>query len=113
MNHAEDKIGWLSAPQAFVSLKHEGDKVLVFDRAGAVFIFNFHPTKSFTDYRVGVPAAGQYRIALNTDESRFGGHNRVSQESQFFTTQGQWCNREHFVQVYIPCRTALVLVKKN
>ncbi|KAK5816797.1 glycoside hydrolase [Linnemannia elongata] len=113
MNHAEAQIGWLPAPQAFVSLKHESDKVLVFDRAGAVFIFNFHPTKSFTDYRVGVPAAGQYRIALNTDEPRFGGHDRVSQESQFFSTQGQWCDREHFVQVYIPCRTALVLVKKD
>ncbi|KAG0374682.1 alpha-1,4-glucan branching enzyme [Mortierella sp. AD032] len=113
MNHAESQIGWLPSPQAFVSLKHEGDKVLVFDRAGAVFIFNFHPTKSFTDYRVGVPNAGQYRIALNTDQPRFGGHDRVSMESQFFTTSGQWCNRDQFIQVYIPCRTALVLVKKD
>ncbi|KAG0268370.1 alpha-1,4-glucan branching enzyme [Linnemannia exigua] len=113
MNYAESRIGWLPSPQAFVSLKHEGDKVLVFDRAGAVFIFNFHPTKSFTDYRVGVPNAGQYQIALNTDQPRFGGHDRVSMESQFFTTAGRWCDRDQFVQVYIPCRTALVLVKKD
>lgn len=26
--------------QAYVSLKHEGDKVLVFERAGLLFIFN-------------------------------------------------------------------------
>ncbi|KAG0029404.1 alpha-1,4-glucan branching enzyme [Podila clonocystis] len=112
MNRAEEQIGWLSAPQAYVSLKHEGDKVLVFDRAGAVFIFNLHPTQSFADYRIGVPEAGEYRIALNSDESQYGGHDRVSNSSQFFTTPEPWANRDHYIQVYIPCRTALVLVKK-
>ncbi|KAF9109560.1 alpha-1,4-glucan branching enzyme [Mortierella sp. AM989] len=111
MNNLETQARWLEAPQAYVSLKHEGDKVLVFDRAGAIFIFNFHPTKSFTDYRVGVPAAGQYKIALNTDEGQFGGHDRVSRDTQFFTTPERWCDRDNFIQVYIPCRTALVLVK--
>ncbi|KAF9185660.1 alpha-1,4-glucan branching enzyme [Haplosporangium sp. Z 11] len=111
MNHAESQVGWLAAPQAFVSLKHEGDKVLAFDRAGAVFIFNFNPTKSFTDYRIGVPGPGQYKILLNSDEERFGGHARVSHESRFFSTPEPWCDRDHYIQVYIPCRTALVLVK--
>lgn len=55
MNWLEDERKWLSSPQvrpsrtcgflraddqAFVSLKHEGDKVIVFERAGLVFIFN-------------------------------------------------------------------------
>ncbi|KAF9578170.1 alpha-1,4-glucan branching enzyme [Lunasporangiospora selenospora] len=111
MNYAENEAGWLAAPQAYVSLKHEGDKVLVFDRAGAVFIFNFHPTKSFADYRIGVPASGEYRVLLNSDETRFGGHNRVSNDSRYFTTPEHWCNRDQFVQVYVPCRTVLVLVK--
>ncbi|KAF9348806.1 alpha-1,4-glucan branching enzyme [Mortierella sp. NVP85] len=113
MNEAESQVGWLAAPQAYVSLKHETDKVLAFDRAGAVFIFNFHPTKSFVDYRIGVPEAGEYKIILNTDESRFGGHDRVSNLSQFFTTTEPWCNRDYFIQVYIPCRTAIVLVRKQ
>lgn len=30
----------LTISQAFVSLKHEGDKVIVFERAGLLFIFN-------------------------------------------------------------------------
>ncbi|KAF9957715.1 alpha-1,4-glucan branching enzyme [Modicella reniformis] len=112
MNHAEGEVGWLAAPQAFVSLKHESDKVLTFDRAGAIFIFNLHPTKSFSDYRIGVPNAGEYRVLLNTDDPRFRGHGRVNNDSQFFTTPEHWCNRDHFIQVYIPCRTALVLVRK-
>ncbi|KAF8921753.1 alpha-1,4-glucan branching enzyme, partial [Haplosporangium bisporale] len=71
---------------AFVSLKHESDKVLAFDRAGAVFIFNFHATNSFTDYRIAVPEPGKYRILLNSDEARFGGHDRVKLDGEFFST---------------------------
>ncbi|KAG0248073.1 alpha-1,4-glucan branching enzyme [Mortierella polycephala] len=113
MNKTESQVGWLNAPQAYVSLKHEVDKTLAFDREGAIFIFNFHPTKSFADYRIGVPEAGEYKIALNTDESRYGGHDRVSNSTRFITFSGPWCNRDHYIQVYIPCRTALVLVKQN
>jgi len=111
MNHAEDQVGWLAAPQAFTSLKHEGDKVLAFDRASAVFVFNFNSTKSFTDYRIGVPEPGQYKILLNSDEERFGGHARVSAESRYFSSPEPWCGRDQYIQIYIPCRTALVLVK--
>uniref|UniRef100_A0A8C6LUH3 1,4-alpha-glucan branching enzyme n=1 Tax=Nothobranchius furzeri TaxID=105023 RepID=A0A8C6LUH3_NOTFU len=60
MNRTEDKYGWLAAPPAFISAKHEGDKVIVFDRANVLFIFNFHPDKSFQDYRVGVEAPGNW-----------------------------------------------------
>lgn len=44
MQHLEDKYQWLSAPQAYVSLKNESDKVVVFERAGLLWIMNFHPT---------------------------------------------------------------------
>jgi 1,4-alpha-glucan branching enzyme len=40
MNNLETVYKWLSSPQAYVSLKHEGDKMLVFERAGLLFIFN-------------------------------------------------------------------------
>ena len=49
-------------------MKHESDKVLVFERAGLLFVFNFHPSNSYTDYRVGVEEAGEYKILLSTDE---------------------------------------------
>jgi 1,4-alpha-glucan branching enzyme len=42
MQHLEAKYNWLSAHQAFISLKHEGDKVIVFERAGLLWAFNFH-----------------------------------------------------------------------
>ena len=36
--------GWLHSPQAYISLKNRPDKVLVFERAGLLWIFNFSPT---------------------------------------------------------------------
>ncbi|QPG93755.1 hypothetical protein C2857_002250 [Epichloe festucae Fl1] len=109
MNQSEAKYHWLSAPQAYISLKHEGDKVIVFERAGLVFIFNFHHSSSFTDYRVGVEVAGTYRIVLNTDAKDVGGFNRIDESTRFFTTPMEWNGRKNWAQVYIPCRTALVL----
>ncbi|KAJ5599428.1 1-4-alpha-glucan-branching enzyme [Penicillium hetheringtonii] len=113
MQHTEAKYGWLHAPQAYISLKNESDKVLVFERAGLLWIFNFHPTDSFTDYRVGVDVAGTYRIVLDTDDAAFGGLSRNVKDTRFFTTDLPWNGRNNFVQVYIPTRTALVLALEH
>ncbi|MXQ82054.1 hypothetical protein E5288_WYG012488 [Bos mutus] len=60
MNKLEERCGWLSAPQAHVSEKHEDNKIIAFERASLLFIFNFHPSKSYTDYRVGTTLPGKY-----------------------------------------------------
>lgn len=118
MNHLEEKYGWLSAPQvnqdsvsvsadsnapsshqAYVSLKNETDKVLVYERAGLLFIFNFHPTNSFTDYRVGVEEPGEYHVALTSDEKKFGGFDNVALDSKYFTTPMEWNGRKNWLQV--------------
>jgi 1,4-alpha-glucan branching enzyme len=120
--------------QAYVSLKHEVDKVVVFERAGLLFIFNFHPTNSFTDYRVGVEEAGDYSIVLSSDDKEFGGHDRLDKSVKHITTPFEWNNRKNYLQVsvdsremgdreqqgltarfalqvYIPTRTCIVLAK--
>lgn len=33
--------------------------MIVFERAGVLFAFNFHPSKSFTDYKIGVDIPGR------------------------------------------------------
>ncbi|KIM46397.1 glycoside hydrolase family 13 protein [Hebeloma cylindrosporum] len=111
MNQLAARYGWLEAPQAYVSLKNESDKVIVYERAGLLFVFNFHPTKSFTDYRVGVDEGGEYRIVLSSDDGRFGGFDNIMSESKFFTNPMEWNGRKNFVQVYIPSRTCIVLAK--
>jgi 1,4-alpha-glucan branching enzyme len=85
--------------QAYVSLKHQDDKVISYERAGLVFIFNFHPTKSFTDYRIGVEAVGEYKVVLNTDSPTFMGHGRIDEKGSWFSTPEPWNNRKNFIQV--------------
>ncbi|KAF2196705.1 alpha-glucan branching enzyme [Delitschia confertaspora ATCC 74209] len=83
MQWTEEKYGWLHSPQAYVSLKHEGDKVIAFERAGLLWVFNFHPSESYTDYRVGVEQEGTYRIVLSTDSKAFGGHGNIDETTSF------------------------------
>jgi len=45
--------------QAYVSRQHEHDKVIVFERNNLLFLFNFHPNKSYFDYKVGVNLSGK------------------------------------------------------
>ncbi|KAJ7232223.1 glycoside hydrolase family 13 protein [Mycena haematopus] len=111
MNHMAGKYGWLEAPQAYVSLKHESDKVIVYERAGLLFVYNFHATNSYTDYRVGVDVPGKYAVVLTSDEKRFGGFDNVGLGGEYLTTPMEWNNRKNFLQVYIPARTCLVLAK--
>lgn len=109
MQHLEGKYGWLASPQAYISLKNEQDKVIVFERGNLLFIFNFHPTKSFTDYRVGTSWNTPHHIVLNSDNVKFGGYDRIDESTVHFPTDFPWNNRANFIQVYIPCRTCIVL----
>lgn len=118
MTRLDTNYGILNSPQAYVSLKHEGDKVCVFERNGLLFIFNFNPTQSFPDYKVGVETPGEYQIVLNSDIEEFGGFNRINDETEtgkltFHTNPERWNDRSNALFVYIPSRTALVLQLKE
>ncbi|BGP12214.1 alpha-1,4-glucan branching enzyme [Rhodosporidiobolus nylandii] len=109
MNNLEDMYGWLSSGPAYVSLKNESDKVIVFERANLLWIFNFHPSDSFTDYRVGTDWAGEYRVVFSSDEKEFGGYDRIDKSVGHFTTPMEWNGRKNWLQVYLPARTVQVL----
>lgn len=78
----------------------QGDKVIVYERAGLIWIFNFHHLNSFPDYRIGVEAAGTYRVVLNSDSTVFGGFNRIDETVRYFTTPFEWNNRKNYMQIY-------------
>ena len=46
--------------QAYISRKHQDDKVFVFERGSVTFVFNFHTSKSFVDYKIGIQVPGKY-----------------------------------------------------
>ena len=95
--------------QAYVSLKHETDKVIVYERAGLLFVFNFHPTKSYADYRVGVEEPGDYQTVLSSDEKEYGGFNNIRTDGKFFTTPMEWNGRKNWLQVGLDCITCVVI----
>nr|XP_054104997.1 1,4-alpha-glucan-branching enzyme isoform X2 [Callithrix jacchus] len=109
MNRLEERFGWLSAPQAYVSEKHEGNKIIAFERAGLLFIFNFHPSKSYTDYRVGTALPGKFKIVLDSDAAEYGGHQRLDHSTDFFSEAFEHNGRPCSLLVYIPSRVALIL----
>ncbi|XP_060072353.1 1,4-alpha-glucan-branching enzyme-like [Ylistrum balloti] len=112
MMQVEETYKWLSNSQNYVSRKHEGDKVIVFDRADRlVFVFNFHPTKSYTDYKIGVQNHGKYKLVLDSDAEEFGGHKRLDHSVEYRTSQEPWDDRQCSMMVYSPNRTAIVLAK--
>lgn len=117
MHHLENHFPWLVTNNCYVSTKNSGDKVIVFDRwtknGPLVFIFNFHPTQSFTDYRIGVPCTGEWIIAIDSDEPTYAGYNRLSKDTVYTATNDEFNGRPASLQVYSPSRTVIVLKLKT
>ena len=112
MMHLQDRFPWLLSKTNFASLKHNNDKVIVFERGDSpattlVFVFNFHASRSYTDYKIGVPFAGTWVPVLDTDSSYFGGHGRVSYETKHVAGPAAWNERPASMMVYLPSRTAV------
>jgi 1,4-alpha-glucan branching enzyme len=88
---------------------HEDNKLLVYRRGPLVFAFNFHPTNSYTDLRIPVPDAANYKIVLNSDAREFGGHGLTVPNATYPKQDVPWENRRQSMQIYLPSRTAQVL----
>ena len=90
-------------------LVHNGDKVMAYTKGKALFVYNLHPTKSFEGYQIPVAEAGEYKVVMSTDDFAYGGFGRIHHET--YTAKVQPDGRLGF-QLYLPARTAMVLVKK-
>lgn len=100
--------GLLSAGDPQLLWDHDHDKILAFARAGWIFVFNFHPSRSFPDY--GIPApGGSYRLVLDSDGRDVGGHGRLAVDQVHHTLEepgNPWGTR---LSLYLPSRTGIVL----
>jgi 1,4-alpha-glucan branching enzyme len=89
--------------------EHNETKVLAFERAGHLFLFNFHPSRSYDGYRIDAPP-GRYRLAVDSDAEIYGGHGRLEPDQGYFTQpEGKEPDLRHEILAYLPTRTALVL----
>ncbi|KAH0634714.1 hypothetical protein KY290_038213 [Solanum tuberosum] len=108
MQHLEDKYEFMTSEHQFISRKDEGDRMIVFERGNLVFVFNFHWTKSYSDYRIGCLKPGKYKVALDSDDPLFGGFGRIDHNAEYFTFEGWSDDRPRSIMVYAPSRTAVV-----
>ena len=90
----------------YLVLDNRGDQVLAFGRGELVFVFNFSPTRSYSDYGIGT-GAGKFRIELDTDRPEYGGQGRVDDGLTYYTQTD--FEKRHWLKLYLPARCALVL----
>ena len=116
----EDIIGLVGGVRNFQATPVEklwdkdDDQVLAFKRGDLVFVFNFNPTQSFTDYGFLAPI-GEYRHVLNSDQDIYGGYNNIDPSVNHFTVDDE-LYRPHglgWLKLYIPARSAQVLRLKK
>ena len=75
MNRLDEVFYYISSPFQYVSTQHEKDKVIVFEKGELLFVFNFHPTSSFENYKIGTKWGTEHGIILDSDEDKFLGKN--------------------------------------
>jgi 1,4-alpha-glucan branching enzyme len=93
--------------------ENNADKVIAYMRGELLFVFNFHPTTSFTDY--GIPVSGKFRVVLDTDDPLFGGFNRIDRKAIYISmrkAERNIINAPLYLYLYLPSRTALVFKKE-
>ena len=87
----------------------EENKVIIFERNNLVFVFNFSVDQSIPDYKFTIDQSGSYKIVLNSDEAKFGGHDRIENNTIFKSQEDEYGTS--WLSIYCTNRTALVLKK--
>jgi len=86
------------------------DQILAYSREDLIFVFNFNPVQSFTDYGF-LAKAGTYEVILNTDSKQFGGFGLADDSVKHFTLHDPLYEKEkkEWLKLYLPARSAVVL----
>lgn len=93
----------LSAPPAQPLNMDEKNQVMAFERGGRVFVFNWSGERAIPDYLLPAPSAGEWRVALDSDDASFGGFGRQDHNVNHFTDKNQR------LSLYLLPRTVMVL----
>ncbi|WP_372773717.1 alpha amylase C-terminal domain-containing protein [Mangrovibacterium sp.] len=101
----------LDIPEVYNRFNNKGDQILAFQRGDYLLVFNFNPVNSYTGY--GIPLeASKYKVLFDTDEQRFGGQGRIDHEMIYYTRPSGGITSQHYLNLYLPARTAMVLKKE-
>ncbi len=88
---------------------NDDHKTVSYQRGDLLFVYNFHPTRSYTDYLTQADS-GNYELVISSDATQFGGFDRIDDSIVYRSVEE---NNTSGIKVYIPARTALVLRRKS
>ncbi len=91
-------------------LDNKEDQILVFKRGDLLFVFNFNPDKSYTDYGINVES-GKYIIVLSSDSVDYGGFGLIDENLTYFSLKHgkKSVAGDYFLKLYLPLRVSIVL----
>ena len=91
----------LGTPAAKMLSQDQANQCFQFERGNLIFAVNLSPSISVADYGFPVPAEGEYRLILSSDDPQFGGHGRIDAGIAYPSVDGR-------LKIYLPSRTVLV-----
>ncbi|MEL7601378.1 MAG: alpha amylase C-terminal domain-containing protein [Proteiniphilum sp.] len=92
----------------------DDDSILAYMRGNLLFVYNFHPQASYSDYGILVPQ-GEYKIVLDTDSPEYGGFGLNDDSLPHFTQYDPLYapHNKGWLKLYLPARTAFVMKIKE
>ncbi|MFO7998494.1 MAG: alpha amylase C-terminal domain-containing protein [Bacteroidales bacterium] len=101
----------LKKPSIHKYFENIDDQVLVFGRGAYVFVFNFSPFRSYSDYPIMAPP-GSYSLVLNTDDEAYGGFGRLDPLVTYASDENAKTTDAASLTLYIPSLSGFVLKKE-
>ena len=102
------KHGMFNQRMADMLLMKGPEQTCAFYRGTLLFVFNFHSTNSLNNVLIPVPKPGEYKVILSSDDKKYGGFGNIKKQ----TYSTKVFEGKHYVELYIPARTAFVLKEK-
>ncbi len=82
---------------------------MIFERAGLLFVFNFHPTWSQGGFRIPVRKGSRFEVAFTSDDGKYGGWDQMAHMT--YEAQPEEEGEDCFIEMHLPCRTCAVLIE--
>ena len=102
-----ETYNFLDEPWCNKLLDNEGDQILAYERGLLLFVFNFNPERSFTDYGIMV-TPGKYQLILDTDDKLYGGFGNVDHSMIYYAQRMGGISGSNWLKLYLPPRIGLV-----
>ena len=68
MNKWDEVLQTLDSNHQYVTLSHEEDRIIAYERGRLLFVFDFHADKSYENYKIGTCWKSDHMILFDSDQ---------------------------------------------